>query len=127
MEEKEFWDLLKKAWEAGRVMQESGVSLNVADPAVQKAGEYIGGHSVLPVGYEHIPARVIADMGELLFEKGVSRQAKEAVMMILAHHGCDEALRILRKYSKFADPGLEVFAELAFQECEMWNEDWKAK
>ena len=42
--------------------------------------------------------------------------------MILAHHVSREALNILKAYNKCPDVELAIFAELALQECEMWNE-----
>lgn len=62
-------------------------------------------------------------MGKLLFRDGVKLRTKGAIMTILAHHGCDEALMALKRYSENAEPELRIFAEMALNECEMWNEE----
>jgi hypothetical protein len=126
MDEREFWLFMKGAWGKGRVPMVSGASLEVESPGLQSAGEYMGGHAILPEGYDKIPREVIVDMGTLLLKDGVRISTKEAIMMVLAHHGSDEALRALKGYKRKTDPGLEIYAELALQECEMWNEDWHA-
>ena len=72
---------------------------------------------------EKIPKSKIAEMGRLLLKKEVTPKTKEAVMMILAHHGCDEALSALKEYNKNPDEGLKFFAQFALDECEMWNEE----
>jgi hypothetical protein len=127
MTEKEFWQFMEKAWRKGRAPQVSGVSLKTDDPRLQRVGRYIGGHSVLPEDYAEIPVGAIAEMGALLSVPHAAPSTKEAVMMLLAHHGCDQALEALREYMENADPGLEIFAELALQECLMWNEERHAR
>ena len=74
-------------------------------------------------GCDKIPKSIIADMGKLLLENNVSFQTKETIMMTLAHHVSDEALSALKEYNKNPDKELRIFAELALDECEMWNED----
>ena len=60
-------------------------------------------------------------MIRLLFEKGIQRRTREAIMMILAHHGSDAALDTLRMYSMRPNKGLEVFAGMALDECKNWH------
>ena len=124
MNEKEFWEYLEGAWKKGRVPQVSMVTSGTGDPALEMAGGYIGGHNLLPQGYDQIPVSTIAEMGELLLAKGLKPSTQEAIMMILAHHGCDEALAALRKFYIRARGEIKFFAELALDECEMWNEDY---
>lgn len=121
MTEKEFWKFLKKAWEKGREAQVSMGPVEYDNPQLEAVGNYLKSHEVLPRDYQAIPGDLIAEMGALLFEQGVSRKAKEAIMMILAHHGSNEALRALTNYHGKPDKDLVIFAELALQECEMWN------
>jgi len=121
MTEKEFWHFLERAWKKGRVSQVSGI-IDSPDAEMQTAGEYIGGHALLPKDYDKITEEEIVRISKLLFKKGVRHKTKEAVLMILAHRGSKEALIALKNYSKLSDKGLEIFAELALTECEMWNE-----
>lgn len=55
-------------------------------------------------------------------EKGeIKRKTKEAIMVILANQERKEALDILQRYNKMPDSGLEVFAEMALDECVGWS------
>jgi hypothetical protein len=122
MTEKEFWMFLKGLWERyGRVSQISGI-IDSPDPQVQAAAEYMGGHVLLPNGYDKIPDEQIIKMGELLFGSRGNLRTKEAIMIILAHIPSKTALAILNKYNTMPDKGLEIFAQIALDECEMWNE-----
>jgi len=42
--------------------------------------------------------------------------------MLLAHQPSEIALTILAKYCLAPDRGLEYFAQMALDECAMWNE-----
>jgi hypothetical protein len=52
----------------------------------------------------------------------VSGQAKEAILMILAHYPKKVALNILRGYNNSPDKELKYFAETTLWEYRMWNE-----
>ncbi len=119
MTEREFWVFMNKAYEKGRIPMVSGC---VDVEGLEGPSRYIGGHALLPAGYESIPGAKIVEFGELLMDKVVALKTKEAILMILAHHVSGEALDILRTYNKNPDVELVIFAELALQECEMWNE-----
>lgn len=121
MTEKEFWMFLNKSLAIGRVPQVSGYT-NSDDKLIQSAGEYFGGHSVLFEGHDKIAKDIIIEMGELILVPEVTLQAKETILMILAHHPSKEALRALTKYNKNPDKGLEYTARFALEECEWWNE-----
>jgi len=122
MTENEFWQFLERSWkENGRVPQVSGI-IDSADPVLQSHGQYIGGHALLPNGYEKISDRQMLKMGELLFDKKANPKTKEAIMVILAHIPSRVALSILKKYNATPDAGLEIFAEIALDESKMWNE-----
>ncbi len=122
MTEKEFWQFLERRWkEKGRVPQVSG-TIDTPDPELQAHGQYIGGHALLPNDYEKISEEHIIEMGKLLFDKKANPRTKEAIMVILAHIPSKTALNILKKYNKVPDKGLEIFAQIALDECEMWNE-----
>lgn len=121
MTEKEFLKFLEMKLKIARVPQLSGYA-DSFDPAIQNAGKYMGGHSVLFEGHEALPIRIIVEMGQLLLSRNVSLQTKEALLMILAHHPSREALNALTLYNGNPDKQLRYFAELALDECEMWNE-----
>lgn len=119
MTEKAFWVFIRKSLEKGRIPMVSGY---VDSEGLKEPNQYIGGHALLPPGYESIPGATIIEFGELLRDKTVAIKTKEAILMILAHHVSREALNILKAYNKCPDEELAIFAELALQECEMWNE-----
>jgi len=121
MTEKSFWVFMESSWKKGRVQQVSGV-IDSDDEAVKEAGRFIESHSLLPEGYDKIAPSIISDMSMLLFNKLCSIPAKEAILIILAHHPSKEALTALRYYNRVPDEELSVFAEFALDECEMWNE-----
>ena len=121
MTEAQFWCFLERMWkEKGREAMMSGMVDN-PDPLIQAVSHYIVSHVLLPRDYDKIPVEVVVDMGRLLFEKGRQHKTREAIMMILAHHGSDEALDSLRKYNMIPGKGLEVFSDMALDECESWN------
>ncbi|MCX6354558.1 MAG: hypothetical protein NTZ78_06600 [Candidatus Aureabacteria bacterium] len=122
MTEKDFWDFMNGALQGGRSMIMSAGRLD-APPEIRNAEKYLEGHGCLPEDYGNIAVQTIVEMGELLLEKKIGSNTKEVVMMILAHHGCDEAVHALKKYCRRPDKGLEYFAETALWECQMWNED----
>ncbi len=88
------------------------------DPAAQAVSHYLMSHALLPRDCDMIPVEFIACMARLLPEKGLQRRT---IMMILAHNGSEEALDALRKYNMRPNKGLEVFAEMALDECKNWN------
>lgn len=121
MREEDFWLFLNNALAQGRVSQVSARrdSDNLLE---QKQAKYITGHSILPKNHDKISKDKIIGMGNLLLDKRVKPSTKEAILMILAHHPSKEALNALKTYNKRPDKGLEIFAELALEECEWWNE-----
>ena len=123
MTEAQFWRFLENLWRTrGREVMMAGM-VDELDPQIQAAGHYIMSHALLPRYYNKIPVEVVASIGNLLLEKGIQRKTREAIMMILAHQGSETALDTLRKYNKRPNKGLEVFAEMALDECENWHND----
>jgi len=108
--------------ERGREAMMAGMVDN-PDPQVQAAGHYIMSHALLPRDYDKIPGEILFEMIKLLFEKGLKCRTREAILMILAHHGAVMALDTLRAYNAIPDKGLEVFARMALEECEGWHND----
>jgi len=106
--------------ERGREPMMAG-EIDDSDPEVQAVGHYIMSHSLLPRDYDKIPVEVAASIGKLLLEKGIQHKTREAIMMILAHHGSNAALNALRIYNMRPNKGLEVFSEMALDECENWH------
>jgi hypothetical protein len=119
MTEREFWVFMRKSLEKGRIPMVSG---GIDSEGLEGPKQYVGGHGLLPPGYESIPVSTIIEFGKLLWDEAVAIRTKEAILMILAHHVSKEALNILKAYNKCPDEELVIFAEFALQECEMWNE-----
>jgi len=120
MTEKEFWLFLKKAYSKGRAQQYISVR-DTGDPQITEAGRYIGSHAILPKDYQNLSNEEIVGMGRLLFSEMTSISTKEALLVLLAHQQSREALSIIRSYYWQPDAELKVFAQLALDECEMWN------
>ncbi|MDD5654414.1 MAG: hypothetical protein PHR91_02095 [Candidatus Omnitrophica bacterium] len=118
MTECEFWEFLEKLQKKGMAQQYTGVVECGGFPAPS----YISGHALLPKDYDKMSVADIVGMGSLLFNKQAGRRSKEAAMILLAHQPCETALTILARYCIAPDKGLEIFAELALDECAMWNE-----
>jgi len=117
MNEQEFWDFLEGLLERGRAQQVIGVIGCVDSPA----NSYLEGHAPLPKDYDKLTEVEIIKMGSLLLKRA-SNKTKEAILMILAHQLSEAALTLLVKYCLAPDKGLEYFAEMALEECAMWNE-----
>lgn len=122
MSEAQFWGFLEGLWRTrGREAMMARMVDIPDNPEVQAASHYIMSHALLPRDYVSIPVEAIASMGRLLLEKGIQRKTREAIMIILAHHGSEEALRALGMYNMRPDRGLEVFAVMALDECLSWH------
>jgi len=121
MTEEDFLNFLAMKLKICKVPQLSGY-IDSSDPTVQDTVKYIGGHSVLFEGHQVIPIGLVIEMGRLLFDRNVSLQTKETLLMILAHHPSREALNALNLYNVNPDENLRCFVQLALDECKMWNE-----
>ena len=119
MSEQEFWMYLDRLLQGGRVQPVIGAIGEADFPGYA----YLQGHALLPKDYDKISEAEIFKMGALLLQKEASLKAKEAIMMILAHQPSEAALTYLAKYALSPDRGLEFFAQMALEECAMWNED----
>jgi len=119
MTEQEFWRFLDKLYqENGRATQVSGW----IGPSNNQIQGYLSGHAILPNDYDKLQPEDVIKMGEVLLREDTSVKAKEAIMMILAHQPSEIALTLLAKYCLAPDKGLEFFAEMALEECSMWND-----
>lgn len=76
----------------------------------------------MPRDYDKIQIEKIVEMGQLLQSKDAAIPTKQAILILLAHHPSKEALGALRVYNKHPCEELKYFAQLALDECEMWNE-----
>ena len=123
MTEAQFWKFLEGVlWKVhGREPMMAGTIDRPADPQLQAVGHYLMSHALLPRDCNKIPVEFIACMGRLLLEKGLQQRTREAIMMILAHNGSDAALSALAMYNMKPDKGLEVFSQMALDECENWH------
>jgi len=121
MTESDFWLFLELS-RAGKELPMVSGYIDSDDRVIQKRGEYIGGHSVLFEGHDKLHVSIVRDMGRLLLERPVSFRAKEAILVILAHHPTKEALDALKKYNENPDRELIDTVRFALEECEWWNE-----
>ncbi len=94
MTEAQFWGFLEGVlWQVhGRESMMVGAIDMPADPELQAVSHYLMSHALLPRDCDRIPVEFIASMSRLLPEKGLQRKTREAIMIILAHNGSDEAL-----------------------------------
>jgi len=120
MTEKDFWKFLKGLLEKGRVNQLSG-TMDSDEPQLKEVGRFIGGHAFLPKDYDKITRGKIIGIGELLLSRGAAIPTKEVILIILAHHPSRYALKILQEYNQQPDKKLEIFSQIALDECRMWN------
>jgi|SRR3989338_9306121 len=123
MTEREFWYFLGQR---GKVQILSG-SMESESCDINAAGEYMRSHALLPKDYDNLLEEDIINMGQLLFQGGIMRKTKEAIIVLLAHQVSDTALTMLTKYNLMPDKGLEIFAEIALEECLMWNEGGRSE
>ena len=123
MTESQFWRFLEGVlWQVhGREPMMAGRIDTPDDPTMQAVGHYLMSHAILPRDCDRIPVVFIVGMGRLLLEKGLQPRTREAIMIILAHHGSNAALNALRIYNMRPNRGLEVFSKMALDECESWN------
>ncbi|MBF0253415.1 MAG: hypothetical protein HQL29_06340 [Candidatus Omnitrophica bacterium] len=120
MNENDFWSYLNA--ESAKGMAQCIVGC--MDPeAMDELPElkYLAGHSLLPANYENVPQDKIIGMGKLLFDKNIKIKTKESILILLAHQTTKDALFFLQEYNKCPDSKLRIFAELALDECLMWN------
>lgn len=124
MTEAQFWRFLEGVlWQVhGREPMMAGAIDIPNDPQLQAIGHYLMSHALLPRDCDKIPVEFILCMGGLLLEKGLKPRTKEAIMIILAHNGSDAALDALRLYNARPDKGLEVFSQMALEECRDWRD-----
>ena len=121
MLETQFWRFLENIWKTnGRETMTAGM-VDSPDPKIQAMGHYIMSHALLPKDCDKIPFEAVIAMARLLIQKGIQRKTREAIMIILAHHGSEEALEALRMYNMRPNKGLKVFSEMALDECRGWS------
>ncbi|MFA6636735.1 MAG: hypothetical protein WCV56_06510 [Candidatus Omnitrophota bacterium] len=121
MNEKEFWDFLADLQRPGKISMLSGSISSGAGPT-DSIGNYMSGHSILPAEHQDFPQKIVEQLGNLLFLENVRSATKEAILILLAHQPSKYALEILEKYNLSPAKELEIFAEIALEECYMWNE-----
>ena len=122
MTEAQFWRFLEEVlWHVHGREPMMASTIDLPDPQLQGIGHYLMSHALLPKDCDRIPVEFIVCMGRLLPEKSLQHRTREAIMMILAHHGSDAALSALAMYNMRPDKDMEVFARMALEECKNWN------
>lgn len=82
--------------------------------------DYIAAHAFLPPDPRSVPVAEIEVRGRRLFDPTATRDQKRAIMVLLAHHGSDAAVRLVAEYAANPDPDLTLFAHLALDEAALW-------
>jgi hypothetical protein len=91
---------------------------------LRAAQEYLEAHALLP-DRTTIDAGEVAALCALLDGGKGTREETVRALVILAHVGRDPALAALRRFAKRAPAGLELFADLAVEEGEVWAAEAK--
>lgn len=86
--------------------------------------DYIDSHHLLPENYEDTPVEEIEEKGQKLLDPSTSISDKRSIIMLLAHLGVYESYKVIKAYKENPDPGLEVWAEMAFNECKTFAQRW---
>jgi hypothetical protein len=121
MNEQEFWIFFRNLQKSGKAEVIAG-SFYSGKESADPYGNYITSHSMLPSGYQNLSQKTIEQLGSLLSFKNAAIKTKEVILLLLAHQPEKEALSILKNYNRYPDKELEIFAEMALDECLMWNE-----
>ena len=96
-------------------------------PEARAMREYIDNHYLLPKNYEDTPVEEIAEKGEKLLDSSTSIEEKKSIIMLLAHLGVYESYKYLKAYHKNPDPELQVWADMALDECRTFSQQWFAE
>lgn len=92
----------------------------VAGPKPDATRAYLAAHALLPPDPRAIPVAVVEARGRRLFDPSTSLRDKRAILILLAHHGSDAAVRLCAEFAANPDPGIEGFARLALEEAALW-------
>lgn len=81
--------------------------------------DYMKAHQLLPKNYQQIPVGEIRREGKKLFLKKTSLADKKRIIILLAHHGSQEALSLLKRFrDKVAkNRAMKTWGEMAIEEC----------
>ena len=91
-------------------------------PEMKMIKEYMRFHGTLPKDYDKIPVVEIKEKGQLLFDPLFNDANKrKEVLILLAHHGTQEALEILENFVNIAE-GEEIlyWTMMAIDECRLF-------
>ncbi len=82
--------------------------------------DYIAAHAFLPPDPRAVPVSEVEARGRRLFDTRATRDEKRAILVLLAHHGSDAAVKLCAEYAANPDPDLSQFAALALEEAALW-------
>ncbi|MBC8181785.1 SEC-C domain-containing protein [candidate division KSB1 bacterium] len=93
-------------------------------PEAQAIKEYIDSHHLLPKNYKETPVEVIEEKGKKLLDRSTTIAEKKEIIMLLAHLGVYESYKYVKAYKENPDPELEIWANMAFDECKTFSQKW---
>lgn len=122
----EFQYMLDLAQASGRTAFISIVE-DPDSPEAQSIKDYIDSHRLLPKNYEDTPVEEIEEKGQKLFDSSTSIKEKKSIIMLLAHLGVYESYKYVKAYRDNPDPELQIWANMAFDECKTFAQQWFSK
>lgn len=93
-------------------------------PEAREMREYIDSHYLLPKNYGDTPVEEIVERGEKLLNVSTSIAEKKSIIMLLAHLGVYESYKYLKAYGENPDAELQVWADMALDECKTFSQQW---
>ena len=86
-------------------------------PEGREGIEYVNSHHWLPEDYSSLPTEQVKALGQRLFDPNATLLEKKKALMLLGHRGSIEAYRILKQFDAQPPAELEVWSQMAFEEC----------
>lgn len=117
----EFYEFIRQCYSQNKPPMLIGTR-DTDNTMLRKNAEYLSAHTFLPVDHDKIPVDKILLMGKGLLSRNTAIEIKKTILIILAHHSSREALFAIKTYLRDPDEDLRIFAEIALDECHMWQE-----
>ena len=78
--------------------------------------EYVSAHSMLPDNPMAFPSTFIAAIGKRLCHEPITISEKKGILLLLAHHGSQEAVDAIEAYMVHPDASLVHWGNIALDE-----------
>ena len=79
--------------------------------------EYLEAREAVPGQAGEVPDHEVGALAARLHEAGATREERKELLVFLARHGSARAASELQRFVERSEPGLERFAELAYEEA----------